>query len=113
MERKLLKGALYSFAISILLGLVIFPDTQTTITGAGLSQVREVPLREYFFKLARFASLLTLGTLLFIWLKHSFVLTDQKTSLRQFMKGVVVSFAVVLFLILICSFVFTSLINPR
>ncbi|WP_159882208.1 hypothetical protein [Paenibacillus puerhi] len=104
MEKTLVKGAVYSFLIGLLLGLVIFPDPDSStvrwIWGFSIHVTND---KQYIIQLLRFASFISLVTLAVIWLKSRFVITDKKTGLGEFIKGMIVSFLVVLLIIVIVS----------
>ncbi|PYI54301.1 hypothetical protein [Paenibacillus flagellatus] len=105
MERKLVKGGVYGFLIGLLVGVVLFPDTETTRYISGIREVTYEPLRAYIIKLIRFSSLLSLFTMAGIWVKDYFVLTNKKTGLIEFIKGVLLSFMIGLVLILAASLI--------
>ncbi|SDD43337.1 hypothetical protein SAMN02799630_03449 [Paenibacillus sp. UNCCL117] len=107
MEKLLIKGAVYSFLLALLAGLVLFPDPAAVKSGWS-GALRVWSYSEYIMRLIRFASLICLITLAVLWLKNRFVWTGQKTGFGEFMRGVVISFVIVLLAILAFSFIIST-----
>ncbi|WNQ11954.1 hypothetical protein MJA45_02525 [Paenibacillus aurantius] len=95
MERRLIKNGSYAFLLGLLIGILIFPDKHTVNAGAD-HQVIYDPLRVYLFKLLRFASVLSLFTMVFVWVQGTFTITGNQTSLLSLVLGFLKAFFLVL-----------------
>ncbi|WP_248926271.1 hypothetical protein [Paenibacillus hamazuiensis] len=104
MEKKLVKGAVYSFVLSFLLGLLVFPDTDTVHTGS-VVETRIILMREYLFEVIRFSIKMMFGTIVVIWLFHMFKF--EKSEALQFISGFVKSFVIVFALIILVVVLFS------
>lgn len=109
MERKLVKGGIYSFIIGLLIGVVVFPDKETIKLGQGLSETTYEPMRTYLIKLIRFSSVLSLLAIVGIWIKGYFVITNKKTTTIEFIKGIIKAFLYVLAVILLALLIISGI----
>ncbi|MDQ0088511.1 hypothetical protein J2T12_001917 [Paenibacillus anaericanus] len=109
MERRIVKGGIYSFIIGLLIGVLVFPDYQTTnLAGSNVYEIVHDPLRVYLFKLIRFSSILSLLTMIMAWVTGYFVFTNEKTKFSELVKGFIKALVVGLLIILVASLI-TSL----
>ncbi|WP_207952265.1 hypothetical protein [Paenibacillus turpanensis] len=105
MERKLVKGGIYSFIVGLLIGIVVFPDKETINLGRGLVETNYIPLRVYVMQLVRFSALLSILTIVGIGIKEYFTITNRETGVREFVKGFVKAFFIVLVVIVLALLV--------
>lgn len=105
----MIKGAIYSFLLGVLLGLLIFPDKEVISIAKGVTETVYEPLRVYFMKVIRFASIITLFTVIVIWIKETIVFTKNKANLMELIRNFCVAFVSVLVLILVVSLVYSRI----
>ncbi|AEI43952.1 hypothetical protein [Paenibacillus mucilaginosus] len=90
MEKRLVKGAVYSFVIGICLAILFIPEWESF----------RMPLREYVFRVLRFGIMAMFGTVIALWLLGTAGM--QRGEIYEFVAGVVKSFVVVsLFIVLV------------
>ncbi|MEK8132766.1 hypothetical protein WMW72_33290 [Paenibacillus filicis] len=109
MEKTLIKGAIYSFLIATLVGLLLFPDWGTEPSGGRSLIPPAWSAREYILRLLRFDALVTLMTLAVLWFRSRIVLTDKRTSMLDFLKGILLAFCVGLVILFVFSFLLGGL----
>ncbi|NTZ17578.1 hypothetical protein EXW96_08360 [Paenibacillus sp. JMULE4] len=108
MEGTLVKGAVYSLIIGLLLGILIYPDTETINNGKGFFEYRVIPLREYIFTVLRFAVTVMFITLIALWVKLEW---KSGSEIMEFIAGFFKSFFIVLAIILIVVIVSMFIFN--
>jgi hypothetical protein len=107
-EKTLIKGAVYSFLIATLIGLLLFPDWNETGRSGPYIFSQALSGREYLMRLLRFDALVTLVTLAVLWFKSRIVLTDKQTGVLDFINGVLMAFALGLLVLMVFSYLLTS-----
>ncbi|WP_426446546.1 hypothetical protein ACP26L_22495 [Paenibacillus sp. S-38] len=83
MEKRLVKGAVYSFLLGICLA-VLFTPAEDSIG---------MPMREYIIRILRFGIMAMFGTLIALWLLG--LESMQRSEVYEFIAGMLKSFVVV------------------
>ncbi|RCX21430.1 hypothetical protein DFP94_102183 [Fontibacillus phaseoli] len=100
MEKLIVKTGVYSFLIALLIGVVFFKDTTVVkYDGSAVTELIQLPLRQYLFKLLRFSSLLSLVAMAIAWISRYFVITKEKTRFGVLLKSYIIAFLLVLLII--------------
>ncbi|MCZ8521250.1 MULTISPECIES: hypothetical protein [Paenibacillus] len=101
MEKRLVKGAVYSFLLGACLAILFIPDSKTiTAANGSISTTTMIPVAEYLIQVVRFAVKVMFGTLIALWLLDLWRL--DRGEMYAFAAGMVKSFIVVsLFIVLV------------
>lgn len=111
LERKLVKGGIYSFLIGLLIGVLIISDKSTMRLGSGIIETTYESLRIYLFKLIRFSSGISLMTMGWIWFKENFVFSEKKTTSKEVIIGFIKAFLFVMAALFIWFFIINKIIG--
>jgi hypothetical protein len=98
MEKLFLKSIIYSFVVGIFIAILYYPDVEV-IQSNGVFTSYTVPLREYIFKVIRFAtycSIIATGVV---------VLSKWKEGL-EFFKNYLMGFIITLVIMTVVIFLF-------
>lgn len=103
MERKLVKGGIYSFIIGLLVGLLVISNSNTFYNGSGFTTEVYDSFGIYIYKLIRFASFLSVITLATIFLKDYVFNSDsaKKAFTRGFLRGFLIVASIIVALLIV------------
>jgi len=105
----LVKGAIYGFLIGLALAIIFIPDTITRVEG-NATTIYTLSIREYLFKLLRFAVIAGLATTIVVWIRD-YYLGPRKSGEPGFLNGFVKSFVIVLAIIMLAFLGFTLIMH--
>lgn len=97
MEKTMIKAVIYSFISALLLGTLLYSDVKSITYNDNVTTTFIIPLREYIFKLIRFATVISIIT---VALYLGFKWKSQLEFLKNF-KGFVVVLVVILIVLMI------------
>ncbi|KRE41693.1 hypothetical protein [Paenibacillus sp. Soil522] len=102
MEKLFLKSIIYSFVVGIFIAILYYPDIQV-IQSNGVFTSYTVPLREYIFKVIRFAtycSIIAAGVVVLSKWKEGF------EFLKNYLKGFIITLVIMIVVIFLFRFMF-------
>jgi len=96
MEKKIVKTGLYSFVLSLLVGLLIFKDYQVFPEGDGISTIVHEGLMSYIFKLLRFSAIVSVLSIIIAALDSKALLVTNVHNKLSLLKLVCVAICVMI-----------------
>jgi hypothetical protein len=94
MEKKIVRTGLYSFILSLLIGVLLFKESQTFHEGTGIVTIVYDNLMPYIFKLVRFSAIVTILAVIIAGLDSKNLLVTNEQNKLSIVKLVCVALCV-------------------